>query len=638
MANRPVKRPAAPTTLILATSILAGVVWSAVECLDVQATGAVRFALARQWPLFWLTHFSIGIAACLIQAGILDVGAQLADSLLGRWIRRPTAGVVLFAVHGLVWAGACVTGLHRGRALLMLSGLLVIAASSWALRGPLPWREEGARPHPLRHWLWSAASFAAVLAAHGFNRVWNTKIYFPLHVAVSLFSVTAALYGAAHFWQALRRFAVWRPLGAAAAIGTVVAVVASSVVLVRLSNDVRHVLFSRAFDAKAVLYVARKLRGSGTGQATAMPAAAEIAVAPGRKRVDRVLLLSIDTVRADHLPSYGYGRDTAPEIARLASTGAVFDWAWSAGATTSLALEAIFGRNGGRPSLTRQLEQAGIPRRAVLAAPFHHYTGGLDSIEVPAGAGDAAVAAVAAREIEAGRFDGFMWVHFFDAHRPYQKHSGTLFGSRPIDLYDGEIRSTDRAVGQVLQALARAHLDESTAVILVADHGEEFGEHGGEAHGWDIYNELIHVPLVVRMPGGRVGHVPMHVTQRDLPFTITELLGVAPGAPGPDRSLVPLLLGQAAPDRVVMTAPISSFNVGVLLAGRWKLAYCLFNDSRALFDLAADPDERVNLFEARSDVAGPLEALLQRSLGDPARLGGPLLAGAGDFGWRPARP
>jgi arylsulfatase A-like enzyme len=224
-----------------------------------------------------------------------------------------------------------------------------------------------------------------------------------------------------------------------------------------------------------------------------------------------------------------------------------------------------------------------------------------------------------------------MWVHFSDPHRPYQRHPDVHFGDRPVDLYDGEIHSADAAVGRVLRALTQAHLDDTTAVFVVADHGEEFGEHGGEAHGWDIYDELIHVPLVVRLPGSPVGRVRAHVTQRDLPFTITDLLGIGQPPPGEDHSLVPLLDARAD-DRAAAIGPLSSFDVGALMAGRWKLAYCLFNDSRALYDLAADPAERVNLFEARPQVARRMDELLRRFLADPAHVTPPLVAD-GELRW-----
>jgi hypothetical protein len=535
-----------------------------------------------------------------------------------------------------VWIGACATALLRGRLPVMAAGIGAIAAVAWVARGPLPWRAEAPGR---RAWIWSAACFTLVVAVHLFNRSWNAKSYFPVHVAASVFSLTFALFGAAHFWRALRRGASWRPLSAAVAGVALAATLTSSLVFMRLSNDVRHVLFARAFEAKAVLYVARKLRGDGSRSATAMPAAASGPAAPGRKRVDRVLLISIDTVRADHLPSYGYRRDTAPAMARLAAASTVFDWAWSVGAMTSLVLDAILGPPGAHPSLGQQLERAGVPRLAVVMTPFVPWTSGMNPVVVPVSAGDAGVAEAAAREIEGGRFGGFLWVHFLDPHRPYERHPGEQFGDQPVDLYDGEIRSSDRAVGRVLDALARAHLEDSTAVILLADHGEEFGEHGGEAHGWDIYNELVHVPLVIRIPGGRAGHVRTHVTQRDLPLTITDLLGVGQQPARLDRSLVPLVLGeQRADDRAVTTVPISSFDVGLVMAGRWKLAYCLANDSRALFDLAADPQERVNLFEARPPVARRMEALLQRSLADPARTGPPLVADGPDLAWPAARP
>jgi arylsulfatase A-like enzyme len=352
------------------------------------------------------------------------------------------------------------------------------------------------------------------------------------------------------------------------------------------------------------------------------------------RRVERVVLISVDTLAAGHLPFYGYARDTAPRLARLAREGSVFDWAWSVGAHTEHGLRALFARRGPRPSLVQTLTAAGLSRTAVVPHAFDRYTAAFDRAHLVPGDDDARVVDTAIGEIEGGKMTAFTWIHLFAPHRPYSRHDGLGFGDRDVDLYDAEITYTDRAIGRVLDALDRAGLTDSTAIIVTADHGEEFGEHGGEAHGWDVFNELIRIPLVVRVPGAPPGRVRAHVTQRDVPPTVAELLGVAQPAGIKDRSLLPLVLGgPREDDRAVMSGPLSSFDAGAVMAGRWKLHFCLFNESRALYDLSADPGESLNLFEARPQIAELMEALLRRHLADPYNLGPPVTTQDADLGW-----
>jgi hypothetical protein len=603
------------TDAFFPTVLLAGALFSALECLDLALTGAIRFALpGRQWSGLIAAHLALGVCACLVVGILFEVGSRLAAPALGRWTARPDriTAAVMFALLGPVWIMACLTGFPRGQLVAIALGLAALGGAVWGAGEPLPWR--GSR---VSRRGWRAAAWLAVaLSAHLFNARWNAKIYFPLHVAATLAALTAMVFGAGHLCRLARESAGGRPRLAPALVA-VALLVAVSMGLVRASNDVRHVLFTRAYDGKTLLYVARKLSRS-SGPAAAHRAAVVVpAPAAIPRLVDRVLLITIDTVRADHLPTYGYGRDTAPAIARLARQATTFDWAWAAGGNTSLALAAVFGDARGAGSMTGLLAHGGIARHAVLRPLYLRLAGGFDQVKVVrAGAEDGEVADDAAAEIAAGRFDGLLWVHFDDPHRPYLPHPGSNFGARQMDLYDGEIHAADRAVGRLLAALDASPAGARTAVVLLADHGEEFGDHGGEAHGWDVYNELLHVPLLVRLPGGAPRRVAANVSQHDLAPTIAALFGL--GTAG-GRSLVPALLGGALEEGPVLTGPLSSFDVGALMWRRWKLAFCLFNRSRALYDLEADPGETLNLFEARPAEAAAMEQRLQALLAETPR-------------------
>ena len=636
-----VNRPVLLSPLPLATIALGGAFWSAAEWVDLVATSAVRFARPSQLPLFLLTHLGIGIAACLVMVLVLELGARLVVPVVRRllpgraWAEPLGTGLVLFGLHALIWAGACVTGLAYGSRVAAVIGIGALVPLVVLVKGRLPWR----RTVPLRWEAQRAAGFfALVLLLHLFNRTWNSKIYFPVHVAGALYGLSAALYGAAHLWRAVGRPADWRPLSLVRGVGLAVAVLVAPPLLFSASNDVRNVLFSRAFDTKSILYVARKLRGVGFDER--LPPAPRLATgwpAARARRVERVLLITIDAMRADHLPTYGYHRDTAPHITRFARQAATFDWAWAAAAKTVLALQAILTEASPRPSLARTLDGAGVPRVAVVRQDLEGHTANFQRTLVVGGDDDARLADSAIQEIEGGRFAGLMWVHFYDPHQPYTRRPESTFGDADVDLYDGEIASSDRAVGRLLDALERAHLSDSTAVLLAADHGEEFGEHGGAAHGWDVFNELMRVPLIIRIPGAQPRRLDTHVSQFDIAPTIQDLLGLGGDRHARDHSLVPLVLGQEhEDDRVTMVGPISTFGVGAVLSGRWKLTYCLFNHSYALYDLVEDRGERLNLFEVKPQVSARLEGMLEKFLADPYRLGPAFTASDGELGWKRA--
>src|SRR5262249_12146466 len=104
------------------------------------------------------------------------------------------------------------------------------------------------------------------------------------------------------------------------------------------------------------------------------------------------------------------------------------------------------------------------------------------------------------KSVESGRF--LLWVHFLDPHKQYLVHEGfTKWGSEPRDLYDGEVAFTDYHIGRLLKALEASPARDRTAIVLTADHGEAFGEHGAYFHGREIWGEIVRVPLLGHVPG-----------------------------------------------------------------------------------------------------------------------------------------
>ncbi len=358
-----------------------------------------------------------------------------------------------------------------------------------------------------------------------------------------------------------------------------------------------------------------------------------------------VILLSLDTLRADRLPTYGYPLDTAPFIDRLASEGTVFESFVAAATTTAPSHMTIFtsiepsvlhklgglGRIWPRATtLAEALREAGfetgaITENVVLGAE-RGFARGFDvyrenkSAEVLDGGGDAAVTYAMARDFLREHVDRrfFLFLHTYQVHYPYVPQEGyeALFPQRagarephadlPADrdpaLYDREIRFLDDQLRALHATLEELGLARRTLLVITSDHGEEFLEHGGIGHAANVHAEVTNVPLILVGPGipqgRRVSQVFGH---RDLMPTLLAWLGVPAPETVRGRSFAPLLAEEAA-ELAPMPVYTESWRrpsakqgnpgVAVRLAGRK-----LIRDPRAdgdgyrYFDLTHDPRE-----------------------------------------------
>jgi arylsulfatase A-like enzyme len=196
-----------------------------------------------------------------------------------------------------------------------------------------------------------------------------------------------------------------------------------------------------------------------------------------------------------------------------------------------------------------------------------------------------------------GRF--FAWFHFMDPHDRYLPHPGIgPYGRRLRDLYDAEVTWTDRWVGRLIEFIERQPWGPQTAVIISADHGEAFGEHGMYRHAFELWEPVVRVPLLVLVPGAAPRQIDLPRSHLDLAPTIVELLGVAPSPDYRGTSLVGEWYGEAAPERDVLLdlAPTSLFTRRrALIHGRYKLI--AFDDDRRIevYDLQSDPGETRSL-------------------------------------------
>lgn len=274
----------------------------------------------------------------------------------------------------------------------------------------------------------------------------------------------------------------------------------------------------------------------------------------------RILLLSVDALRADRLGVYGYPKGTSPNIDRLARNSVVFRRAYSSSPLTRFAFPMLFtGRLLSEiqwnhelypPGMTPQnrtvaeiLAEAGfrtavfqtvypLGQRWGIPQGFQHNDESLASASSHRARHADALVDGALRWIEAHRDErSFVWIHFFDPHAPYSLHDGIRdFGPGDSGRYDGEVSFTDREIGRLLDRFRELDMVGDTAVILVADHGEMLGEHGATRHGGAlVWEEVLRVPLIVHVPGILPREVHCVTEHRDLASTILNL-GAIDGA------------------------------------------------------------------------------------------------------------
>jgi choline-sulfatase len=347
-----------------------------------------------------------------------------------------------------------------------------------------------------------------------------------------------------------------------------------------------------------------------------------------------LILVTMDTVRADHLGSYGYAAAETPSLDRLAAEGVRFAQASSPVPLTLPSHASLLSgllpphhgvRNNGAGAfpegtatlatfLAGQGYRTGaflgafvLDRRFGLSRGFEVYD---DEVERAPGAAVFLEAERPGHQVMdralawLGREDPrpfFLWVHLYDAHAPYAPPPAWR-ARHPGRPYDGEISAVDEQVGRLLVELGRRGLAGSTVVAVTADHGESLGEHGEDTHGLLLYEPTLHVPLLVRAPGVAKRTVETPVSLVDLGPTLTGLLGKtfpAPAGRGLDgRDLSEALRGGSEPapaDLYAETRYPAVFGWSPLTALRRREVKYISSGSPELYDLRRDPRETTNL-------------------------------------------
>lgn len=379
-----------------------------------------------------------------------------------------------------------------------------------------------------------------------------------------------------------------------------------------------------------------------------------------------LLLITLDTTRADRLGCYGYAGAHTPHLDALSAAGALFERAYTCAPLTLPAHASLLtglyppehglrinGRGrlpGGVPTLAETLRARGYQTAAFIASVTLDSRYGLDrgfdvyddeaaglrpeheGLELYAAAdaqqlqryrpgdemADAALGWLAGAAAAGRPF--FAWVHFYDPHQPYADHTNEF--ARPVATngYDTEVAFMDAQVGRLVDFLRRRGLERRTLVVAVGDHGEGLGEHGEHTHGFLLYDSTLRIPLLLAWPGRIPAglRVPAAVPLTDLAPTILELLLPGPGRAraaesARRRSLAGAFRGAPLSDRVCYAEtdqPYTGYGWSPLrgcVDAEWKY---IRSTRPELYDLRSDPGETNDLAGAQPGRARELAAAL----------------------------
>jgi len=363
-----------------------------------------------------------------------------------------------------------------------------------------------------------------------------------------------------------------------------------------------------------------------------------------------VVLITIDTVRPDHLGCYGHKFIETPYLDALAAAGVRFTNAYTPVPITlpahSVMLTGTYPMrtgmhdfsgnrlNASQPTLATLLHAKGYTTGAVLGSAvldsrfglnrgFDFYYDHFDFSRLDEKNIDAMmrpgneVTDLALRWLEGNRRKPFLlWVHLYDAHHPYNPPSPYLqkYRNRP---YDGGIAFVDAQVGRVVSYLKTKGLYDRTLIVVAADHGEGLGEHGEKTHGFFIYDTTLHVPLIFKLPSGigpQKSVVADAANLADILPTVLDIMGTSSPKEVQGRSLVPSMAGKPTTTEAANYAetylPRIHFNWSELRGVRFRQYHFIDAPRPELYDLSTDPHELKNLYSTKRAVASVMRVRL----------------------------
>jgi len=395
-----------------------------------------------------------------------------------------------------------------------------------------------------------------------------------------------------------------------------------------------------------------------------------------------IVLISIDTLRADHLGVYGYERNTSPNIDKLASESFVFKNAYSQASLTTPSVMSLF--TSLYPSVhkvcliihTHDYCESSLSNSDILLTEILNYygytTGGfIDAGQVSSFAGFSRGFDIwneyedrlnQTRHIletldwleNSVDKKFFLFFHTYVVHDPYippkefqqwvqnesdiytsQKHflndvNLTGLGHRElfwknvsannsndikqvVALYDGEILYSDELVGMIISKLQELGVYNKTIIVFTSDHGEEFWEHGGVLH-WKLYNEILHVPLIIKIPNTKTQIIEHFVSLIDVVPTILELLSINAISQFQGSSLMPIVNGEEFNNRIILSESVTHYEKAII-KNNWKLITTK-NGSMELYNIKDDFYEQTILTEQFPETVDYLQRQLNVILED----------------------
>jgi len=387
--------------------------------------------------------------------------------------------------------------------------------------------------------------------------------------------------------------------------------------------------------------------------------------APAQKRADSVIIVAIDTVRADRLGVAGYKRDgksLTPTLDKLAGESVYFTHVYAPAPNTPRSFPSIFASrypsqikldkdfaNYPNPledntTVFEVIKQAGIATHGIASHFYFDRSPGIrqgfdsfdneGALDIAGSNHDIAAprivprveAKIAELGVQGGRFT--LFVHLFEPHSTYMAHDEFPITESGVgglmQKYDYEIAFADMWIAKIIDAIDKNGMRDKVMLLVVADHGEAFGVHRAYGqkmffHGQTLYDELLRVPLLVRLPGARPAVVDDPISLLDIAPTVLDALGItAPESMVGRSALARVLGGPPLEPRPIFAQllPAPSWNhkwmAMVSGDGRYKLIYRLSDSAFELYDLTKDKSEENNLASAQPELTAKLREQLTR--------------------------
>jgi arylsulfatase A-like enzyme len=635
-----------PLARVLWAGLLGGVLAGGGDALVTLAAALTRpsalDAIAVGSAAGAMLGMGLALLAALLQAAAAPVAARVqrisATALVAMTMAAPLLLYDAFSLFSGAKASR-VAGHHAISVALVVLALVLVAVAGSLWQRLLVYLE-GASGRSGVAVTVGLGLLVVAAGAEQTNRVVLPRLYPWFHLSLGLLTVAACVLAA----RVVLRVRAWRRKRAAAFAVSVLVLAglgAHGFFALGAGQNLRFFTYEKTRVASLGLRLLPAPRRPGAVRPGAIPPRPASPLPEGPRRpLSDVVLITVDATRADHVGAYGYGRPTTPNIDALARRGVRFERAYAQAPHTSFSIASLLTGKY-YPTLARLAPHS---QHETLPMTMRRYGWKTAAFFPPA---VFFIDAQKMKTFEANNFDFeyvkyeyldanqrveqiddffrkenprrvFLWLHLFEPHEPYEAHKGYDFGSRDIDRYDSEIAYCDAVVGRVI-----AYVQEkrpNAIIVVAADHGEEFDEHGGRYHGTTLYDEQVRVPLVIYVPG-----VPPHVVAGpvqliDIAPTILGLLDLLAPARMRGTDLGPWLAVPPAPDDRLPPVFAEVEDKRMVLRGQEKLICDLAKDYCAFHDLGADPREERDLAEVRPERVAALHQLLDKWIDEQARV------------------